>query len=154
MAHHHPDAPKQIGSSFLEETIKKNKELIVKIDSKSILLAPEVKGSLYFYTDAMGSENLSKEELIDDPSALDSASNDLRIKIRHENKHHRWVAQIPQALKILEFAAAHLKQNSKSSANISGINAELKWRDEQDQENIIHLSQCKDNAEWQVARYT
>ena len=153
MANDHPEAPKPLGCHLSEETIENNKKLLSKIDSKSILLASEVKGSLYFYVYVHDADNQSKEELIDDPSALDFASNDLGIEIRNENKHHRWVAQAPQALKILEFATIYLKQKNYDSSSNFGVNVELKWQDEQDQEVIIHLSQSKDNAEWRVARY-
>jgi hypothetical protein len=34
-----------------------------------------------------------------------------------------------------------------------GVNAEMKWRDDQDLESIIHLSQDKDSVDWQVTRY-
>ena len=154
MANDHPDAPKPLSYRPSEETIEGNKKLLAKIDSKSLLLAPAVMGSLYFYIDSHDAGNPSKEELIDDPSALDSASSILGIEIRNENKHHRWAAQAPQALKILEFATIYLKQKNHGSSSTFGANVELKWQDEQDQETIIHLSQSKDNAEWQVSRYT
>jgi hypothetical protein len=92
--------------------------------------------------------------LIDDPSALDSASNELGIDIRNENKHHRWVAQISQTLKILEFATINLSQKNYHSPSPFGVNFELKWQDECDREIIIHLTQSKDQPEWQVTRYT
>jgi len=154
MTNDRPDAPNQFGCRLSEEKTEENKKLLAKIDSESISLAPEVKGSIYFYIDAHDAEHSSKEDLIDDPSALDPASNDLGIEIRNENKHHRWNAQIPQALKILEFAAIYLNQRKSLSASIFGVNAELKWRDEQGLENIIHLSQNTDKTEWQVTRYT
>jgi hypothetical protein len=53
----------------------------------------------------------------------------------------------------LEFAAAHLRLNNNISLENIGINAELRWRDEKDFENIIHLTQSKGNAEWQVSRF-
>ena len=154
MENAHPDAPEPLGYHLSEEMIEGNKKLLAKIDSKSLLLAPAVNGSLYFYIDAQDADNPSKEELIDDPSALDFASNNLDIEIRNENKHHRWIAQAPHALKILEFATIYLKQKNHGSSSTFGVNVELKWQDEQDQETIIHLSQSKDNAEWQVSRYT
>ena len=154
MTNDRADAPNQFGCRLSEEMTEENKKLLAKIDSKSILLAPEVKGSIYFYINAHDAEHSSKEDLIDDPSALDPASNDLGIEIRNENKHHRWNAQIPQALKILEFAAIYLNQMNSPSSSIFGVNAELKWWDEQGLENIIHLSQNADKTEWQVTRYT
>jgi hypothetical protein len=154
MTNDRPDAPNQFGCRLSEEMTEENKKLLAKIDSESILLAPEVKGSLYFYIDAHDTEHSSKEDLIDDPSALDPASNDLGIEIRNENKHHRWNAQILQALKILEFATIYLNQKNGISPSAFGVNVELKWRDEQGLENIIHLSRNKDKTEWQVIRHT
>jgi hypothetical protein len=154
MANDQPDAPMPFGCRLSEETIEENKKLLAKIDIKSLLLAPAVKGSLYFYIDAHDADNPSKEELIDDPSALDSASNELGIEIRNENKHHRWVAQISQTLKILEFATINLSQKNNHSISAFGVNVELKWQDERDQEIIIHLTQSKDQPGWQVTRYT
>ncbi len=153
MANDHPEAPRPSGCQLSEETLKDNKKLLAKINSKSILLAPTVLGSLYFYIDARDADNPSKEELIDDPAALDSASNQLGIEIRKEAKHHRWVAQSPQALKILEFATRYLNQKNQQSSSCYGVNVELKWRDERDLETIIHLSQSKEQAEWRVTRY-
>ena len=154
MANDHPDAPKPIGCRLHEETIEENSKLLAKIDSKrSLLLSPAIKGSLYFYIHVHSADNPSKEELIDDPSALDSTSIELDIEIRNENKHHRWVAQIFQALKVLEFAAKYLKQKNHNSSNPFGVNVELKWQDERDLETIIHLSQSHGNAEWQVTRH-
>jgi hypothetical protein len=153
MANDHPEAPKPLGCHLSEETIENNKKLLSKIDSKSILLASEVKGSLYFYVDNHDADNQSKEELIDDPSALDSASNDLGIEIRNENKHHRWAAQAPQALKILEFATIYLNQKNHYSSSTFGVNVELKWQDERNLETIIHLAQSTDQTEWRVTRY-
>ena len=154
MTNDRPDAPNQFGCRLSEEMTEENKKLLAKIDSESILLAPEVKGSLYFYIDAHDTEHSSKEDLIDDPSALDPASNDLGIEIRNENKHHRWNAQILQVLKILEFATIYLNQKNGISPSAFGVNVELKWRDEQGLENIIHLSRNKDKTEWQVIRHT
>ena len=153
MANDHPEVPRPLSYRLSEESSEENKKLLTQINSKSILLAPEVKGSLYFYIDPHDADNQSKEELIDDPSALDSVSNDLGIEIRNENKHHRWVAQAPHALKILEFATMHLNQKDHHSSGTFGVNVELKWQDEQDQETIIHLSQSKGQAEWRVTRF-
>ena len=148
-----PGSPKQFGSRLGEETVEENRELLAKIGSDSILKAPAIKGSIYFYINICGDSTQSREELIDDPTALNAAIKNLAIKIKYENKHHRWVAQLPQALKILEFAAEHLSLNNNISADNLGINAELKWRDEKDFENIIHLTQSKSNTEWQVSRF-
>jgi len=148
-----PGAPKQFGSRLSEETVEENRELLAKIGSDSILKAPAIKGSIYFYINICGDSAQSREELIDDPTALNAAIKNLAIEIKYENKHHRWVAQPPQALKILEFAAEHLSLNNNITPDNLGINAELKWRDEKDFENIIHLTQCKHNAEWQVSRF-
>jgi len=149
-----PGAPKQFSSHLGEETVEKNRELLAKIGSDSILKAPAIKGSIYFYINICGDVTQSKEELIDDPTALNAAIENLAIEIKYENQHHRWVAQLPQALKILEFAAEHLSLNNNILPDNIGINAELKWRDEKDFENIIHLTQSKVNAEWQVSRFT
>ena len=149
----HTDFSKQFDFSLSEETIEESKKLLAKIDSKSILKASIVKGSIYFYLNTWDDSNQSKEDLIDDPTALDAAIKDLGIEIKYENKHHRWSAQISHALKTLAFAATYLNRNINTSPGIHGINAELKWRDEEDFENIIHLTQSKDNADWQVTRY-
>jgi hypothetical protein len=148
-----PGAPKQLGSRLGEETIEENKELLAKIGSNSILKAPAIKGSIYFYTNTCSDGNQSVEELIDDPTALDAAIKNLATEIKYESKHHRWVAQLPHSLKILEFAAERLRSNSNIPPDMLGINAELKWRDERDFENIIHLTQSKGDAEWQVSRF-
>ena len=148
-----PGTPEQFGSRLAEETILENKELLAKVGSNSILKAPAIKGSIYFYINTCGDGHQSKEELIDDPTALGAAIKHLAIDINYENKHHRWVAQLPHALKILEFAAARLNLNSNSLPDNLGINAELRWRDEKDFENIIHLTQGKGDAEWQVSRF-
>jgi hypothetical protein len=148
-----PGAPKQFGSRLSQETIEENKELLAKIGSDSILKAPAIKGSIYFYINTCINGNQSKEELIDDPTALDAAIKNLAIEIKHEDKHHRWVAQLPYALKILEFAAAHLRINNNILPDDLGINAELKWRDGKDLEHIIHLTQSKGNPDWQVSRF-
>ena len=47
----------------------------------------------------------------------------------------------------------HLRQNSNALPGNIGVNAELKWRDENDLEAIIHLTQGKDSVAWQVTRY-
>jgi len=148
-----PGAPKQFGSRLGEETVEENRELLAKIGSDSILKAPAIKGSIYFYINICYDGTQSKEELIDDPTALNAAIEHIAIEIKYENKHHRWVAQLPQALKILEFAAEYLSLNNNIMPDNIGINAELKWRDEKDFENIIHLTQSKGNAEWQVSRF-
>ncbi len=62
-------------------------------------------------------------------------------------------AGLPQAFKILEFAAIHLRQSNDIASGNMGVNAEMKWRDDQDLESIIHLSQDKDSVDWQVTRY-
>ena len=148
-----PGSPKQFGSRLGEETVEENRELLAKIGSDSILKAPAIKGSIYFYINICGDGTQSREELIDDPTALNAAIKNLAIEIKYENKHHRWVAQLPQALKILEFAAEHLSLNNNITPDNLGINVELKWRDEKDFENIIHLTQSKGNTEWQVSRF-
>ena len=148
-----PGAPEQFGSRLDEETIEENRELLAKIGSASIAKAAKIKGSIYFFINTCVDGYQSKEELIDDPTALDAAIKYLAIEISYENKHHRWVAQLPHALKILEFAAAHLKLNNNISSDNLGINAELRWRDGKDFANIIHLTQSKGNTEWQVSRF-
>ena len=148
-----PGSPKQFGSRLGEETVEEHRELLTKIGSDSILKAPAIKGSIYFYINICGDGTQSREELIDDPTALNAAIKNLAIEIKYENKHHRWVSQLPQALKILEFAAEHLSLNNNITPDNLGINVELKWRDEKDFENIIHLTQSKGNAEWQVSRF-
>jgi hypothetical protein len=153
MANAHPGTPKQLDSLPREETAEENKKLLAKIDSKSLLLAPDIKGSIYFYIQTHDADNQIKEELIDDPYALSFARDNPGINIIIEDKHHRWVAQIPQALKILETATAYLKQKNNISTSNFGVNAELKWRDEGDKETIIHLSRSKDNTEWQDSRH-
>ena len=148
-----PGTTEKLDSRLGEETIGENKELLAKIDSDSILKAAIIKGSIYFYINTSSDGDESKEELIDDPTALDTAIKNLAIVITYGDKHHRWVAQLPHALKILGFAAARLRLNNNISPEDLGINAELKWRDEKDFENIIHLTQSKGNAEWQVSRF-
>ena len=153
MANEHADGPKQAELQFSDAATDVNKQLLAKISSESLSRAPSIKGSIYFYLDAPGGDNLGKEELIDDPSALAAASETLGIEIRHESKHHRWDAQLPHALKILEFAAIYLRQRNDASSGNMGVNAELKWNDEQGLENIIHLTQGRDSVAWQVTRY-
>ena len=153
MANELTDGPKQAGLQFSDAATDVNKQLLAKISSESLSRAPSIKGSIYFYLDAPGGDNLGKEELIDDPSALAAASETLGIEIRHESKHHRWDAQLPHALKILEFAAMHLRRHNDASPGPMGVNAELKWSDEQGFENIIHLAQGRDIVAWQVSRY-
>ena len=148
-----PGSPKQFGSRLGEETVEENRELLAKIGSDSILKAPAIKGSIYFYINICGDGTQSREELIDDPTALNAAIKNLAIEIKYENKHHRWVSRLPQALKLLEFAAEHLSLNNNITPDNLGINVELKWRDEKDFENIIHLTQSKGNTEWQVSRF-
>ena len=148
-----PGAPKRFGSRLSQETIEENKELLAKIGSDSILKAPAIKGSIYFYINTYNNGNQSKEELIDDPTALDAAIKNLAIEIKHENKHHRWVAQLPYTLIILEFAAARLRLKNNILPDTYGINAELKWRGDKDFEHIIHLTQSKGEYGWQVSRF-
>ena len=148
-----PGAPKQFGSRLGEDTVEEHRELLTKIGNDSILKAPAIKGSIYFYINICGDGTQSKEELIDDPTALNAAIEHIAVEIKYENKHHRWVSQLPQALKILEFAAEHLDPNNNIMPDNISVNAELKWRDEKDFENIIHLTQSKGNAEWQVSRF-
>ena len=153
MANEHADGPKQAELQFSDAATDVNKQLLAKISSESLSRAPSIKGSIYFYLDAPGGDNPGKEELINDPSALAAASETLGIEIRHESKHHRWDAQLPHALKILEFAAIYLRQRNDASSGNMGVNAELKWNDEQGLENIIHLTQGRDSVAWQVTRY-
>jgi hypothetical protein len=148
-----PGAPKRFGSRLSQETIEENKDLLAKIGSDSILKAPAIKGSIYFYINTYNNGNQSKEELIDDPTALDAAIKNLAIEIKHENKHHRWVAQLSYTLIILEFAAARLRLKNNILPDNYGINAELKWRGDKDFEHIIHLTQSKGEYGWQVSRF-
>ena len=148
-----PGAPKRFGSRLSQETIEENKELLAKIGSDSILKAPAIKGSIYFYINTYNNGNQRKEELIDDPAALDAAIKNLAIEIKYENKHHRWVAQLSYTLIILEFAAARLRLNNNILRDNYGINAELKWRGDKDFEHIIHLTQSKGEYGWQVSRF-
>ncbi len=149
----YPTDPQQFGIHFSDKVTAGNNKLLARIDSKSIAKASSVSGSIYFYVAIRGDDGLGKEELINDPSALEAATETLGIEIRHENKHHRWSAGLPHAFKILEFAATHLKQSNNIASGNIGVNAELKWRDDQGLESIIHLSQGKDSVDWQVTRY-
>lgn len=153
MASQHPDPLTRFDIDRSDEFTRENKELLVKINSESILKAPTVKGSIYFYVDTHNADNPDREELIDDPSALESVSNELGIEIRHESMHHRWTAKTFQALKILEFAVIYLQEKSNQSAGNFGINAEIKWEGEQGQESIIHIIRISGNADWEVKRY-
>lgn len=145
--------PNQLGSPLNEGAIEENKELLAKIDSDSILNASAVKGSIYFYIRTCGDDSQSKEELVDDSAALDAAIKNLGIKIKYEARHHRWNAEASDALKILTFAATYLSKTNNATSEDHGINAELKWQDERDHENIIHLTKSNDNADWQVTRF-
>ena len=80
-----PGAPKQFSSHLGEETVEKNRELLAKIGSDSILKAPAIKGSIYFYINICSDVTQSKEELIDDPTALNAAIENLAIEIKYEN---------------------------------------------------------------------
>ena len=153
MANEPTDGPKQAGIQFTDAATDVNKQLLARIGSESLLRTPSIKGSIYFYLDTPGDGNPAKEELINDPSALAAAHETLGIEIRHENKHHRWEAQLPHALKILEFAAIYLRRHNDASPGTMGVNAELKWIDEQGLDNIIHLTQGKGCVAWQVTRY-
>lgn len=153
MANELTDGPKQAGLQFSDAATDVNKQLLAKISSESLSRASSIKGSIYFYSDTPCGDNPGKEELINDPSALAAASETLDIEIRHENKHHRWDAQLPHALKILEFAAIYLRRQNDASPGNVGVNAELKWEDEQGLENIIHLTQDRAGVAWHVARY-
>jgi hypothetical protein len=54
---------------------------------------------------------------------------------------------------ILEYATTYLNFKNVSSPGNNGVNAELRWFDEQEQEVIVHLLRNKDNINWQAARY-
>ena len=153
MANELTDGPKQAELQFSDAATDVNKQLLAKISSESLSRAPSIKGSIYFYSDTPCGDNSGKEELINDPSALAAASETLGIEIRHESKHHRWDAQLPHALKILEFAASYLRRQNDASPGNVGVNAELTWEDEKGLENIIHLTQDKASVAWQVTRY-
>ena len=133
--------------------IQQYKNLFADIDCLSIFKAPITKGSIYFYTNTCKDDGLSKEELIDDPSGLETASSCTGIEINYQNKHHRWIAKLPQSLIILEYATTYLNFKNVSSLGNNGVNAELKWFDEQDQEVIVHLSKNNSDINWRAARY-
>lgn len=135
------------------DLIQKYKNLFANIDCLSIFDAPILRGSIYFYTYICNDDGLSKEELIDDQSVLDAASSCTGIEIKYQDKHHRWIAKLPQSLIILEYATKYINISNTSSLGSIGVNAELKWFDEQDQEVIVHLSRNQDNINWQAARY-
>jgi hypothetical protein len=133
--------------------IQQYRNLFVNIECLSVFKASIVKGSIYFYTNTCKDDGLSKEELIDDPSGLEAASSCTGIEINSQDKHHRWIAKLPQSLIILEYATTYLNFKNVSSPGNNGVNAELKWLDEQDQEIIIHLTRNQDDINWKVTRY-
>jgi hypothetical protein len=133
--------------------IQKYKNLFANIDCLSFFDAPIVRGSIYFYTYICNDDGFSKEELMDDQSVLDAASSCTGIEIKYQDKHHRWIAKLPQSLIILEYAVKYINISNTSSLGSIGVNAELKWFDEQDQEVIVHLSRNQDDINWQAARY-
>ena len=95
MTSQRPDSSSQFDNDRSKELSREHKKLLAKIESESILNAPMVKGSIYFYVNTHGDGDLNREELIDDPSALGPVSNELGIEIRYESKHHRWIANPP-----------------------------------------------------------
>jgi len=133
--------------------VQEYKNLFADIDCLSVFKVSIVKGSIYFYTNTCKDDGLSKEELIDDPSGLEAASSCTGIEIKYQDKHHRWIAKLPQSLIILEYAVKYINISNTSSLGSIGVNAELKWFDEQDQEGIVHLSRNQDDINWQAARY-
>jgi len=135
------------------DLIQKYKNLFANIDCLSIFDAPILRGSIYFHTYICNDDGLSKEELIDDQSGLDAASCSTGIEIKYQDKHHRWIAKLPQSLMILEYATKYINVRNTSFLDNDGVNAELKWLDEQDQEVIIHLTMSQDNVNWKVTRY-
>ena len=135
------------------DLIQKYKNLFANIDCLSIFDAPILRGSIYFYTYTRKDNGLSEEELIDDQSRLDAASSFTGIEINYQDKHHRWIAKLPQSLMILEYATKYINVRNTSFLDNDGVNAELKWLDEQDQEVIIHLTMSQDNVNWKVTRY-
>ena len=143
----HPDGPNS------SDMIQQYRDLFANIDCLSIFNAHIVKGSIYFYTYTCKDNGLSEEELIDDQSRLDAASSFTGIEINYQDKHHRWIAKPPQSLLILEYATKYINIRNTSSLGNNGVNAELKWLDQQDQEVIVHLSRNQDNINWKVARY-
>ena len=133
--------------------VQQYKNLFADIDCLSIFKAPIVKGSIYFCIYTCKDDGLSKEELIDDPSGLEAASSCTGIDINYQDKHHRWIAKLPQSLLILEYTTTYLNFKNVSSPGNNGVNAELKWFDEQDQEVIVHLSKNNSDINWRAARY-
>ena len=144
------DYPEGLDSS---NVVQQYKNLFADIDCLSIFKAPIVKGSIYFCIYTCKDDGLSKEELIDDPSGLEAASSCTGIDINYQDKHHRWIAKLPQSLLILEYATTYLNFKNVSSPGNNGVNAELKWFDEQDQEVIVHLSKNNSDINWRAARY-
>lgn len=144
------DYPEVLDSS---DMIQQYRNLFASIDCLSIFNADTVRGSIYFYTHTCKDNGLSEEELIDDQSVLDAASSCTGIEINYQNKHHRWIAKPPQSLIILEYATKYINIRNTSSLGNNGVNAELKWLDEQGQEVIIHLTRSQDDVNWKVTRY-
>ena len=144
------DQPEGLNSS---NVVQQYKNLFADIDCLSIFKASIIKGSIYFCIYTCKDDGLSKEELIDDPSGLEAASSCTGIDINYQDKHHRWIAKLPQSLLILEYATTHLNFKNLSSPGNNGVNAELKWFDEQDQEVIVHLSKNNSDINWRAARY-
>ena len=144
------DQPEGLNSS---NVVQQYKNLFADIDCLSIFKASTVKGSIYFYTNICKDDGLSQEELIDDPSGLEAASSCTGIEINSQDKHHRWIAKLPQSLLILEYATTYLNFKNTSSPGNNGVNAELKWFDEQDQEVIAHLLKNNSDINWRAARY-
>ena len=144
------DQPEGLNSS---NVVQQYKNLFADIDCLSIFKASTVKGSIYFYTNTCKDDGLSKEELTDDPSGLEAASSCTGIEINYQHKHHRWIANLPQSLIILEYAIMYINARNISSLGSNGVNAELKWFDAQDQEVIVHLSKNSSDINWRAARY-
>ena len=144
------DYPEDLDSSNM---IQQYKNLFADIDCLSIFKAPIIKGGIYFCIYTCKDDGLSKEELIDDPSGLEAASSCTGIDINSQDKHHRWIANLPQSLIILEYATMYINARNISSLGSNGVNAELKWFDEQDQEVIVHLSKNNSDINWRAARY-
>ena len=144
------DQPEGHNSS---NVVQQYKNLFADIDCLSIFKAPIVKGSIYFCIYTCKDGGLNKEELTDDPSGLEAAISCTGIDINYQDKHHRWIAKLPQSLLILEYATTYLNFKNVSSPGNNGVNAELKWFDEQDQEVIVHLSKNNSDINWRAARY-
>ncbi len=144
------DYPEALDSSNM---IQQYKNLFADIDCLSVFKASILKGSIYFCIYTCKEDGLSKEELTDDPSGMIAAISCTGIDINYKDKHHRWTAKLPQSLIILEYATTYLNFKNVSSPGNNGVNAELRWFDEQDQEVIVHLLRNKDNINWQAARY-